>query len=103
MISIDPLYQGEDLLLILRETDPEIDITLNTYKGGIGKGELYYPFTFTAQNDGTIEILLDNTVTQNIAPGVYSGEIFQIQGESQFVITAISVRILQTKTQGVKI
>ena len=101
MISIDNLYQGEDLEFILSETDPEIDITLNTYKGGIGKGESYYPFTFTNQSDGTIQILLDNTVTQDIAPGVYAGEIFQIQGESQFVITAISVRILQTKTQGI--
>ncbi len=100
MISVD-IYQGEDLEFILSETDPEIDITLNTYKGGIGKGELYYPFAFTNQADGTIQILLDNAVTQDINPGSYVGEIFQIQGEMQFVITAISVRILQTKTQGI--
>ena len=103
MINIDPLYQCEDLELILRETDPNIDITLNTYKGGIGKGSEYYPFSFTPQEDGTIKILLDNTVTQNIAPGTYSGEIFQVQGGSQFVLDTIVVKVLKARTEGVKI
>ena len=60
MINIDNLYQGEDLELILSETDPLIDITLDTFKGGIGKGELYYPFVFTNQADGTIQALIDS-------------------------------------------
>lgn len=100
MISVD-IYQGEDLEFILRETDPEIDITLNTYKCVIGKGDEYYPFTFTAQDDGTIQMLISNTVTRNITPSTYSGVLFQIQGISQFVPTAISVRILKTPPEGI--
>lgn len=100
MINVE-IYQGEDLEFILSETDSEIDITLNSYKCGIGKGEEYYPFTFTNQEDGTIQMLISNTITREIAPGTYSGVLFQTQGVSRFAPTAITVRILKTPPEGI--
>jgi hypothetical protein len=95
MISIE-LNQCEDLILILRETNPDIDITLSTYVGGIGKGENFYDFVFTPQPDKSIEILLDNSVTQDIPEGSYYGEIFQITGTTQLSIAKLHVRVLKT-------
>ena len=99
MISIE-LNQCEDLILILRETNPDIDITLSTYVGGIGKGENFYDFVFTPQPDKSIEILLDNTVTQDIPEGTYTGEIFQITNGTQLSIAKLQVRVFKTLSPG---
>ena len=101
MISAE-IYQGEDLELILSDTDPLIDITLNTFKGGIGKGDdVYYPFVFTNQTDRTIQAIIDSSITKDIPQGTYSGVIFRVQGSSQFVPTAIVIRVLKTPPEGI--